>query len=91
MKRGLQVDQDCLFSTRGGITSVLVVETRCSVLLAKNEKVELFLHHKLKCLVLTLIRHTLHSLPVSLVQTHLKLLGLLRSSYESKEHQSHDC
>lgn len=41
VKKGLQVDQDFLFSIKGGITSVLVVETRCSVLLVKNEKVEL--------------------------------------------------
>lgn len=38
MKKGLQVDQDCLFSMRGGITSVLVVETKCNVLLVKEGK-----------------------------------------------------
>lgn len=38
MKKGLQVDQDCLFSIRGGITSVLVVETKCNVLLVKEGK-----------------------------------------------------
>ena len=38
MKKGLQVDQDCLFSMRGGIASVLVVETKCNVLLVKEKK-----------------------------------------------------
>lgn len=36
MKKGLQVDQDCLFSLRGGIASVLVVEIKCNVLLVKE-------------------------------------------------------
>ena len=36
MKKGLQVDQDCLFSMRGGIASVLVVEIKCNVLLVKE-------------------------------------------------------
>lgn len=35
--RGLQIDRDSLFSIRDGITCVLLVETKCNVLLVKKE------------------------------------------------------
>lgn len=54
VKKGLQVDQDCLFSIRGGISSVLVVDTKCRVLLVRNEKGALPLYYDLKCLWLNL-------------------------------------
>lgn len=46
--RGLQFTQDCLPSMRGGSTSVLVVETKCNVLLVEEERSELPSSRELK-------------------------------------------
>lgn len=35
--KGLQIDRDSMFSIKDGITCVLVVETKCNVLLVKKE------------------------------------------------------
>lgn len=51
VKKGLQTDQSLLFSARGGTTSILVVETRCSVLLVEKGNARVILKSGTKMMV----------------------------------------